>query len=161
MRFTSSEKDKGKIIRPTSSLGDYTKVTHHDWKTILRIAAKWGFEQVRELAVRHLENANIDLVNRIKLYKEHGVNQKHLSPLYVQLAARSELIGLDEAQILGMETLVMIHSVRERIRAPVTKEQPLHSPIRKDVKPKDIANIVASTFNIPLMNGQMLSSLTR
>lgn len=153
-------KDKGKIIRPTSSFGNYTKATQHDWKTILRIAAKWGFDQVRELAVRHLENTDIDLVNRIKLYKEHGVAQKHLFPLYMQLAVRRELITLDEAQILGMETLVKIHSVRERIRAPVIKEQPLHSPVRKDVNPKDITDIVASTFNIPIMNGQMLSPLT-
>lgn len=126
----------------------------------MRIAAKWGFDQVRELAVRHLENTDIDLVNRIKLYKEHGVAQKHLFPLYMQLAVRRELITLDEAQILGMETLVKIHSVRERIRAPVIKEQPLHSPVRKDVNPKDITDIVASTFNIPIMNGQMLSPLT-
>lgn len=153
-------KDKGKIIRPTSSLGNYTKATQHDWKTILRIAAKWGFSEVRELAVRHLENTDIDLVNRIKLYKEHGVAQKHLFPLYVRLVERQELIRLDEAQILGMETLVMICSVRERIRAPVTKEQPLHSPIRRDVKPKDITDIVISTFNISLVNGQLLSPLT-
>jgi len=159
--LTSSEKSEGKIIRPTSSFGNHTKASEQDWKTILRMAAKWGFDQVRELAVRHLANADMDLVNRIKLYKEHEVAQKHIFPLYVQLVERQELIGLDEAQILGMETLVMIHSVRERIRAPVTEEQPLLSPIRKDVKPKDITDIVASTFNVPRTNGQTLSPLTR
>jgi len=131
----------------------------------LHFSAKWGFNEVRELAVRQLEGINMELVDRIQLYKEYEVAQKHFFPLYMQLVKRKELIGLNEARVLGIETLVLVQSARERLRAHVTKEQPFHSPIRKDIKPKDVTDVVVSTFNLSLtdasLTGGMLSLRVR
>ncbi|KAF5355102.1 hypothetical protein D9756_005770 [Leucocoprinus leucothites] len=134
-----------------NNFGNYSTASREQWEIILRLAAKWGFNEVKELAVRHLEGiVDIDPVSRVALYQEHGVAEKYLFPLYVKLAERKEFIGLDEARALGMETFVLVQQARERLRAQVSKESPFLSPIRTDLKRKDISDIIVLTFNLKL-----------
>ncbi|KAJ3559850.1 hypothetical protein NP233_g11159 [Leucocoprinus birnbaumii] len=138
-----------------NSFGNFSKATREDWSVILHFAAKWGFKEVKELAVRHLESMDdIGLVDRIQLYQANKVAEKYLFTHYVKLAERKEMLGLEEARALGMETYVTIQQARERLRAQVTRDQPMISPIRMELKTKDISDIVASTFNIKLEDPQ-------
>ncbi|KXN87076.1 hypothetical protein AN958_09286 [Leucoagaricus sp. SymC.cos] len=130
--------------------GNYSKASPDQWKAIMHFAGKWGFNEVKELSVRHLQDAKMGLVERIQLYQENRVPEKHLFRLYVQLASREELPGLEDAQALGLETYVAVQQARERLRGQVPAKPPYNSPIREGLKQKDIVGIVASTFNLSL-----------
>ncbi|KXN87077.1 Programmed cell death protein 6 [Leucoagaricus sp. SymC.cos] len=51
--------------------GNYSKASPDQWKAIMHFAAKWGFNEVKELSVRHLQDAQMGLVERIRLYQEN------------------------------------------------------------------------------------------
>jgi hypothetical protein len=119
-----------------------------DWIVILRLAAQWKFMEVKELAISRLELFEMEVIKRIQLYQACWVSEKYLFPLYLQLASREELLGLDEAQALGIETFVLIQQARERLRAQTTTTE--LSPVRDNLERKDLLDIVASTFNISL-----------
>lgn len=94
-------------------------------------------------------------ISRIKLYEETKVPGKHLFPLYMQVASREEMLNLEESRALSLETLVLIHHARERLRAQTLASKPLHCPIRKNIKETEIAEIISSTFNISLSDIQV------
>jgi hypothetical protein len=144
------------IAQASSSLyskyGDYSRANLKSWITILRYATRWEFDEVKELAIRYIASLDMDVIERIVLYQENRLPEKYLFPLYMQIASREGMLGLDESRALGYETLVLIHHARERLRAPTPMNNKLLSPIRTDLKSTDVIDIVASTFNISLTN---------
>ncbi|KXN93015.1 hypothetical protein AN958_09960 [Leucoagaricus sp. SymC.cos] len=151
--------------------GDFSEFGIADWIMILHLAARWEFAKVKDLAVRHLEKVDMDLIKRIKLYLENKVPDRYLFRHYVQLARREELLGLEDAHALGIETLedaalgietfedaqalrikiktfVLIQQARERLRGQASSDAP--SRVRTGTQRVDIARIVASTFNLSL-----------
>jgi hypothetical protein len=97
----------------------------------------------------------MELVPRIQLYLQNNVSEKYLFPLFVELATRKELLGLEEARALGMETVVLIQQARERLRGQFSPDNPSHIPVRKDIKKKEISDVVASTFGFSLKDIEM------
>ncbi|KAF9445064.1 hypothetical protein P691DRAFT_806196 [Macrolepiota fuliginosa MF-IS2] len=129
--------------------GNYSTASLENWLTILRLATKWEFPKVKKLAIEYLEKFEMDTVQRIVLYQNNSVSEKYLYPLYEKLASREERLRLDESKALGLETLVLVHEARERLRAPPSGNR-LLSPVRPGIGPADIIEIVSSTFNISL-----------
>jgi len=72
------------------------------------------FPEVKALAIQALENIQISLVERIGLYQQHHIPEDVINPHYAALCARPQLLTLEETEILGMPTALMIFSVRER-----------------------------------------------
>ena len=101
-----------------------TSTVEH-WTTILDLAHKWVFPNVKELALKSLEALAIPLVNRIALYQKYNAPDCILNPHYATLCARSEMPTLEETTILGGPTSIMIFSVRERILSSQGGVQPL------------------------------------
>ena len=135
--------------------GNYSKATLENWKTILSFSHKWEFPKVKELAVDYLERYDdheLDPITRINLYQANNLPEASLFQSYIQLARRPEVLTLDESRLLGLETLVRIHDARERLRTQPVPENPYLSPIRTDLGPADIFNIVADTFSITLVD---------
>jgi len=130
--------------------GDYSKATAENWDTILRYSDKWDFPHIKELAIRHLQTHEMLPIARLKLYEETKVPAQHLFPLFRQVAVREEMLTLEESRMLSLETLVLIQHARERLRAQTSADKPLHCPTRKNIKDTEIAEIIASTFNISL-----------
>ncbi|KAF8910791.1 hypothetical protein CPB85DRAFT_667780 [Mucidula mucida] len=121
---------------------DYSDATFDDWAVILRLAQRWRFPLVKKLAVRELQAIkNVDLVDRIILYKLHDVDHEYLSPLYVKLCSRDEPLTQVESQKLGVETTVLIFQARERLRSRGSDE--LKSPLPGDVDHSDVLKVVA------------------
>ncbi|KAF7768693.1 hypothetical protein Agabi119p4_7936 [Agaricus bisporus var. burnettii] len=130
------------------NLGDFSAKLQ-DWITIMRYATRWDFPRIKDLAIQHLEKHEMNPIDRIKLYQENKLPEKYLFPLYVGLASRQELLGIEESRTLGIETLVLIQQARERLRAPTSPMgNKFLSPIRTDLKPADVFDIVSATFNI-------------
>jgi hypothetical protein len=137
------------LIILVSQFGDYSKAGLHDWIAIIGYATKWDFPQVKDLAIRHIQTYDMNPISRIRLYQDHQLPEKYLFPLYVQVASREEVLGLEESRILGLETLVLVHQARERLRSsPAPANNRMLSPIRTDLKPTDVIDIVSATFNI-------------
>ncbi|EKM79701.1 hypothetical protein AGABI1DRAFT_39745 [Agaricus bisporus var. burnettii JB137-S8] len=130
------------------NLGDFSAKLQ-DWITIMRYATRWDFPRIKDLAIQQLEKHEMNPIDRIKLYQENKLPEKYLFPLYVCLASRQELLGIEESRTLGIETLVLIQQARERLRAPTSPMgDKFLSPIRTDLKPADVFDIVSATFNI-------------
>ena len=88
-----------------------------DWEIILTLAHRWGFPEVKNLAVRELETKSMPDVKRIKLYHDTHVDRNFLIPRYAALCEREEPLSLAEGFDLGMETTLMIARGREEARA--------------------------------------------
>lgn len=116
----------------------------------MRYATRWDFPEIKELAIQYLETHEMDTVTRINLYQENCFPEKYLFPLYVHLASREELLGFEESQALGIETLVLIQQAREHLRARPPMKNCLLSPIRSNLAEMDIFEIVSATLNISL-----------
>jgi hypothetical protein len=54
-------------------------------------------------------------VDRIGLYQQYGVAEEIIYPHYATLCARAQAITLEETEILGIPTTLMIFSIRERL----------------------------------------------
>ena len=88
------------------------------WHTILRLADKWDFKQVKELAVREPnKKKDLALIDRMALYQAYKVDNKHLVPLYAELVKRDRPLSIEEARVLGLETMVLVNTAREKLRA--------------------------------------------
>jgi len=130
--------------------GNYTRATIDNWMTILNYSTKWDFPRVKELAIKYLESRDMDPIQRINLYQANKLPEKYLFRLYMQVACRPDLLSIEESRTLNLETLVLIHQARERLRVQPSADKPHLSPIRTDLGHADVIGIVAQTFNISL-----------
>jgi hypothetical protein len=104
---------------------------------ILQLADLWEFKEVKELAVRELhKKPELDLVGRLALYQDYKVDARHLIPLYGLLGARDTPLTLEESKILGLDTTVMIASMREQLRALPSNEG--KSPLPEGLEMLDV-----------------------
>jgi len=92
---------------------------------------------VKELAVRELhKKPQLDLVERLALYQDHQVGSCHLIPLYGLLCARDTPLAIKESKILGLDTTVLIATMREQLRALPSNEG--KSPLPDDLEMPDV-----------------------
>ncbi|KAL4255949.1 hypothetical protein AB1N83_012810 [Pleurotus pulmonarius] len=87
-----------------------------DWIIVLGLAHQWGFHEVKKLVIRQLESKQIHLVDRIALYAAHGVDDEELRKYYTELCLRPEPMSLHEGMKLSMYVVIMVATVRERLR---------------------------------------------
>ncbi|KAG2023355.1 hypothetical protein CC2G_001017 [Coprinopsis cinerea AmutBmut pab1-1] len=119
-----------------------------DWSSILGLAHKWGFPQVKALAVRELEKKDFDDIDRIVVYHNNDVDRNLLIPRYAALCARETPLTLPEGMKLGMETTLAIASAREYVRA-IKLADGSRSPISPTVEGEELASMIRDLFGIP------------
>ncbi|KAI0316104.1 hypothetical protein OF83DRAFT_1084502 [Amylostereum chailletii] len=88
--------------------------TLEDWTGVLRLADKWAFPSIRQLAIKEV-GAIAGPVDKLALGHEYDVD-KWLVPSYTALCERREPLTLDEALRLGMEDVVFVTRIRESLR---------------------------------------------
>jgi hypothetical protein len=84
---------------------------------ILSLAHKWGFKEVKDLAVRELQAKTMDTIDRIILYQQYDVDANYLVPLYATLCAQDEPPSFEDSCKLGVATTITIFHARESLRA--------------------------------------------
>ncbi|KAL1703911.1 hypothetical protein EV121DRAFT_206870 [Schizophyllum commune] len=114
-----------------------------DWQIILRLAYRWGFPDVHELAVRELDKLYVPDIDRVVMYQDHGVDRRKLVPCYAALAQRADPITLDEGERLGLSTVIMLAQARELARAGPQREL-APAGLRRD----EMEEIVKDVFDI-------------
>jgi hypothetical protein len=102
---------------------------------------------VKELAVRELhKKPQLNLVDRLALYQDHKVDSCHLIPLYGLLCARDTALTLDESKILGLDTTVLIATMREQLRALPSNEG--KSPLPDGLEMPDVYRAFERKLNL-------------
>ncbi|KAJ3505317.1 hypothetical protein NLJ89_g7484 [Agrocybe chaxingu] len=115
-----------------------------DWTDILNLANKWSFPEVKELAVRELQKKpEIDLVNRVVLYRKFNVHPRHVVPLYAQLCSRPIPLSEQESNILGLEATLLIMTAREKLRSNPSDGG--LSPLPRGTEENDIIRALKAT----------------
>ncbi|KAH9976100.1 hypothetical protein BGW80DRAFT_1157200, partial [Lactifluus volemus] len=90
------------------------KHSFKEWSSILDLSTRWGFTSIRELAIRCLEPPSAH--HRLLLARKYGVDQWVL-PALSELCERPQPLNVDEARFMDFEDIVLVGSVRERVRS--------------------------------------------
>ncbi|CAG7847426.1 SubName: Full=Uncharacterized protein {ECO:0000313/EMBL:CCA68186.1} [Serendipita indica DSM 11827] len=97
------------------------------WISILEVATRWDFTAIRQHAVTRLEGfAQEDMtpVLRISLARRYHLRGPswQLRPL-TALVTRKEYLSIEEAQLVGLETAILIARAREEVRNVIEVEE--------------------------------------
>ncbi|EJD08155.1 uncharacterized protein FOMMEDRAFT_74122 [Fomitiporia mediterranea MF3/22] len=98
---------------------DYSyEASVNKWSSILRLAHTWKFPKVKELAVREMDKLEISPVDKAVMAREFEVDPKRrwLETAYAELGAREQPITKEEGTRLGLDVVLHLAEVRERIR---------------------------------------------
>ncbi|KAH9856712.1 hypothetical protein C2E23DRAFT_689331, partial [Lenzites betulinus] len=87
-----------------------------EWHSILSLASRWEFTDVRALAIRQLQTLDMPPVDRILLAQEFDIGGRWALAAYTALCERPTPLSLAEATRLGLETATTIAQLREQIR---------------------------------------------
>ncbi|KIY71565.1 hypothetical protein CYLTODRAFT_345745 [Cylindrobasidium torrendii FP15055 ss-10] len=117
-----------------------------DWTDILKLAQRWSFSEVKDLAIRELENLDMPDVERVHFYQEYAVDRRLLIARYAALTERADPLTFDEGIRLGIATSLMIARARECVRSPV--QAGIRSPISPSVDADEMNVIIKDLFNI-------------
>jgi len=116
------------------------------WVTILDLATRWKFPNVRDLAVRQLQKLDIKPVERVVLYDKYDLDKNLLLPAYTLLCKESSR-SVKGGEQLGMPTVLKISEARECAQR-VAAERGCHSPTSADTPDDELAEIIRGVFGI-------------
>jgi hypothetical protein len=117
----------------------------------LKYAHKWGFERMKDLAIRYLENDHsIDSARRIVLYQDNHLPARYLVRYFRELISREDFLSLEEYQTLGINNIWHLQQMREHLRVSHSPGTKGPSPLRKGVAEKDVDDLIVSTLKISL-----------
>jgi len=117
------------------------------WLSILQLANRWGFGNVKELTVRELEKLEIDPVEKIAIYHEYTINKLFLISSYIAVCKREKPLTFAEGMRLGMETVLRIADARERARQRAA-ESGIRTPTFDDFEDSEMESMVREVFGI-------------
>jgi hypothetical protein len=119
-----------------------------DWSIILSLSHRWGFAEVKALAVRELEKKEFCSIDRIVFYQANEVDRNLLIPHFALVCSRDAPLTLAEGIKLGMETTLVIASAREYIRA-IPNRSGGRTPTSPTVEGEELYDMIRELFNIP------------
>jgi len=132
------------IYNPQYSLYDAPVET---WLSILNLAHRWSFWNIKDLAIRELEKLNIEPIDKIVAYHEYKINKTLLIPAYIAMCKREKSLSLAEGTKLGMETVLRLADARERARQQAA-ESGIRSPTFDDFEDALMEDMIREVFGI-------------
>ncbi|KAL1672055.1 hypothetical protein EV122DRAFT_295135 [Schizophyllum commune] len=100
------------IIYP-SELGVCDIRTVDEWTSVLRLASMWSVTSLRQVAIREIE-PNATPIDKIVLAREFGLGETWLLPAFVALCRSPEPLEYEDAERLGLRTVVEIGRIKSR-----------------------------------------------
>lgn len=116
------------------------------WITILELATRWKFPNVRDLAVRQLQKLDMKPVERIITYDKYNLDKSLLLPAYTLLCKQPSR-SVEDGKQLGMPTVLKISEARECAQK-IAAERGCHSPTSADADDEELAEILRSVFGM-------------
>lgn len=123
----------------------YRQQTKENWLTILRLATRWRFDKIKELAIRELEFLELPPAERISIYNEHGIDGERLLASYVELCKSPTVPSEADARLLQMETLINVLQAREDGQRKAV-EMGHESPTSACLEDETLREIVSNLF---------------
>jgi hypothetical protein len=102
------------------------KASIGEWTSVLKLAHRWQFVEVKSLAVRELERLDIPPLQKIVIYHNYAIDRNLLQAAYTALTIRDAPITIEEGRELGLEIALQLASARELTRAPPGGEKSGH-----------------------------------
>jgi hypothetical protein len=85
------------------------------WTSILHLATKWRFDTMRHAAIHGLQDVS-DPIEKIRLWQKYNIKNYWVLGAFTDACIREECLSIEEGRILGIENIVLIAQVRERLR---------------------------------------------
>ncbi|KAA1470439.1 hypothetical protein DENSPDRAFT_699324 [Dentipellis sp. KUC8613] len=126
-------------------------VTVEDWVSILKLAHQWGFDEVKALCIRELEELEINPVRKIVIYHKYELPEHLLMPSYTTLCTRVEPLSVEEGKALGLETSLQIATGRENARGQLSGGG-LRSPGPVTLMGGELYGLIKEVFNVDTSN---------
>ncbi len=101
---------------PNRAFGVHKAKTLEEWTSILDLATRWEFPDIRALAIRSLQSLDISPVDRIALSRDFDISGRWTLGAYTTLCERPEPLTFAEASKLGLESSIRIAQLREQLR---------------------------------------------
>jgi hypothetical protein len=98
------------LLRDFNVLGGYSFA---ELSSILDLSTRWGFTSIRDMAIRCLKPPTAH--QRLVLGRKYGIDQWVL-PALQELCERPEPPTRDEARLMSLEDVILVGSVREKVR---------------------------------------------
>lgn len=117
------------------------------WLSIINLAHRWNFCNVKDLAIRELEKLDIEPIEKIVAYHEYKINKTFLIPAYIAVCKREKPLSFTEGMSLGMETVLRIADARERARQQAA-ESGIRSPTFDDFEDAVMEDMVREVFGV-------------
>ncbi|THH02052.1 hypothetical protein EW145_g6806, partial [Phellinidium pouzarii] len=117
--ITKIKSSLANFVNALTLTSDYNYVASvGKWSSILRLAHIWRFPKVKELAVREMDKLEVAPVDRAVMAREFEVDpaRKWLDSAYAALGARDAPLTKTEGLRLGLDVVLQLAEVRERIR---------------------------------------------
>jgi len=118
-----------------------------EWASILHLAHKWSFAEVKQLAIRKLEALDVMPVDKAVWAFHYDVGRDWLATAYAALGARATPLTKAEGVRLGLDVVLKLAEVREKIRdrrhAP---RQPPSKPVEENSRSRS-RRIKVATMN--------------
>lgn len=88
------------------------------WTAILRLSHIWKFPKIKDLAVRELDNLQVPAVDKALMARNFDIDPCYgwLEKAYAALGAREASISKLEGEKLGLDTVLHLAELREKIR---------------------------------------------
>ncbi|KAL1751179.1 hypothetical protein FB107DRAFT_174278, partial [Schizophyllum commune] len=87
--------------------------TADEWLSVLRLATRWSFDDLRALSLHELEPI-ASAVDKVVIARELG-KPEWLVPALVDVCMAPEWLNLEDAERLGMPTVVEVGRIREEM----------------------------------------------
>ena len=100
---------------PRRSIGKYRASTVDEWVTILGLATRWEFNDVRELSINRLGEMEFDAVDKLAVMIKYDIDRQWGYNAIVELCSRTTPLTVDEGRLLGIEMSITISRVREKL----------------------------------------------
>lgn len=113
-------------------IGEHT-ATLEEWISILQLATRWLFDDIRSLAIRELANFEVEPVQKVAIALQNDIPE-WLHPCYMALCERHNPLSVEEARRLGVEVVAQLARAREVFR---------DQRYKRDV---DLSHIVSDVF---------------
>jgi len=97
--------------------GEHRAHTADEWTSILHLATRWEFTDIRALAIRELQSLSLNPIDKIALSREFDIQGRWTVDAYTALCERPDALTVPEASRLGLETATRIAQMRELLRA--------------------------------------------
>ncbi|KAG6857750.1 hypothetical protein H0H87_004166 [Tephrocybe sp. NHM501043] len=127
-------------------IGTFKTKTAQDWTAVLDLASRWKFKDIRELAIKELAKFEIDPIEKIELQQKYEVKRQWAWSAFNALCSRTNGLDVAEGRRLGVETVIDISAVREKLEKWGRK------------KPDEVRKAVADIFELDLEGPPIVTS---